>query len=93
MSTQTKTPSQKTEQLSKVASNLGISLMALATTLGIFEVSDHLKTTVTTPNRPVFAYAENNEAINSVKRSSEEVAPHYISYSESQRTPSRSGKR
>jgi hypothetical protein len=84
-------PSQKLINLGAHASML---LMAAATTVGVMDMQDHQRIRVIVPNQPTFAYeTENTETNNPIQREREEVAPHYVSYDVSQRTPSRHGKR
>lgn len=84
------------ELLSQIGLNAGLTLMALATAIGIVEIPDHLKVR-TEALVPVRAnMSQINQEIsqeNSFRREREESGPNYISYSVSQRTPGRSGKR
>ena len=94
MSTQTKTTQTKVTKLYQVAQQGGLLLMSAAVTLGMLELPDRPNSRVILPSQPAFAWANENEELNNgntLRRESEETAPHYISYSESQRTPSRSG--
>jgi len=92
-----KTKNQTTaEKVTEAAKQAGILLMTAAAAVGMLELPDHVDKRVVLPSRPSFVFAENNvegENGNTLRREREEVAPHYISYSEVQRTPSRSGKR
>ena len=89
----TKTTSQKVSQAAKQA---GFMLMAAAATVGMLDMPDHLNSRIAIPNQPAFAWANNNleseEQGNNIRREREEVAPHYISFSEVQRTAARSGR-
>ena len=79
--------------LASLTTQLGLVLMTAATTFSMLELPDHAKAQVIVPSRAVFAFAnENTDQNNQLKRESEETGPHYISYAESQRTPSRSGR-
>jgi hypothetical protein len=82
------------DKLNQVAAQAGLILMTAAVTLGMFELPDHPNSRIVLPNQPALALAgENNEeANNPIRREREESAPHFISYSEVQRTPSRSGR-
>ena len=72
----------------------GFILMAAATTAGVMDMQEHQGVKVVVPNQPTFAFGTNNTEPNSpIQREREEVGPHYINYSVSQRTPSRHGKR
>lgn len=95
MPTKTKKQNKQLESLSRTAQQAGIMLMTAAVTLGMLELPDKPNSRVVVPSRPAFAFAENGseENVNPVRREREETGPHYISYSVSQRTPSRSGKR
>jgi hypothetical protein len=92
MSTKTKTPN-KTQQLSDFVQQAGFLLMTAAVTVGMLELPNHPNSRIALPNRPALAFANDNEELNNpLRREREEAAPHYISYSEVQRTPSRSGR-
>ena len=69
--------------------------MSAVATLGMLELPDHLRGQVLVNNQPVFAFANNvsTDRNNPLLREREEIAPHYINYNVSQRTPARSGKR
>jgi hypothetical protein len=73
-----------------VAANLGLVAMAAAATIG--SMPEHFDSRVVLPNQPVLARAESSDQSNPLRREKEETAAHFISYSEVQRTPSRSGK-
>jgi len=84
---------QTLDKLNEVASQAGLVLMTAAVTLGMLELPDHTNSKIILPAQPSFAFAgENEEANNPIRREREESAPHYISYSEVQRTASRSGR-
>ena len=89
-----KTKNEKSA-LTKISSQIGIVLMSVATTFGMVEINNHAKAQILVPARAVFA-SENqitqNSNNSSILRDREEIAPHFISYSETQRTPSRSGR-
>jgi len=77
----------------KVAGQAGLLLMTMAATVGMIELPDHQASKIVVPNQPAFAFVnENAESNNPIRSEREESAPHYISYSEVQRTPSRSGR-
>jgi hypothetical protein len=89
----TKIENSTIDQLGKIAGQAGLILMTAAVTLGMLDLPDHPAAKIILPNQPAFVFAaDNEEANNPVRREREESAPHYISYSESQRTASRSGK-
>lgn len=76
-----------------VGQNLGIVLMAAATTLGLVEISNHENTKATLAAQPVYEVAGTSESPNPIRRErTEETGPHYISYGVGQRTPGRTGK-
>jgi hypothetical protein len=82
-----------TQKLQNLGAQASVVLMAAATTVGVMDMQEHQGIKVIVPNQPTFAYeTENTESNNPVQREREEVAPHYISYDVSQRTPSRHGK-
>lgn len=92
MSTKTKTTSKI---LTDTARQAGYALLAGAATLGMLDMPDHLNSRIALPSQPAFAWANNSlesAEQNNTRREREEVAPHYISYSEVQRTATRSGK-
>ncbi len=97
MSNKTKSPQTATDKLTEAAKQGGIILMAAAATLGMLELPDHTPArAVVVPNQPAFAMAARDingqNQTTQILRERYEAAPHYVSYSESQRTPSRSGK-
>jgi hypothetical protein len=88
----TKTPIEKLAQVSQQA---GLILMTAAVTIGMVELPEHANNKVVVPNQPAFVFANNSSEDNpnnTMRREREETAPHYISYSINQRTPSRTGK-
>jgi hypothetical protein len=88
--TKTITNQQKLINLSK---QIGIVMLSIGTTLGMLDSPDHARGVVV-PSQPAFAYATfSNDRNSPIRRSSEETEQHYVSYSVSQRTPERSGKR
>ncbi|HET9098199.1 MAG TPA: hypothetical protein VFN51_01125 [Candidatus Saccharimonadales bacterium] len=80
-------------RLANIAAQSGILLMTAATTIGIVEMPDHVRTQAIVPGRAVFAFAYDSGNSNLLKREKEDTAPHYISYAETQRTHSRAGRR
>jgi hypothetical protein len=95
MSTKTKTKASRTAALTEIGRQAGLLLMSAAVTFGMLEVPDRPSTRIVLPAQPVFAWANENEEINSsntLRRENEETEQHYISYSVAQRTPSRSGR-
>lgn len=70
-------------------------LMTAAVTVGTFDLPEHDKRVVV-PTQYKLAFAEEEEGVsnlnNPLRREREETGPHYVSYSETQRTPSRSGR-
>lgn len=91
-----KTKKSKTSSitLSETIQNLGLLLMSAALTVSVFEVPDDAKKVVL-PTRPAPVWAEaggQSNDNNPIRREREDTTPHYISYSEVQRTPSRSGR-
>ena len=93
MSTKTKSSKRPLDQLGEIASQAGLILMTAAVTLGMLELPEHSNAKIALPNQPSFAFAgENEEANNPIRREREESAPHFISYSEVQRTAPRSGR-
>ncbi len=94
MSTKTKNTKTSIDKLTDVAQQAGLVLMAAAVTIGMVEVSEHLKRVVV-PTSTAFATEANapqGGSDNPIRRDREEVGPHYVNYSVTQRTPGRSGK-
>lgn len=89
-----KNKKELTIELAKyLAQQMGTALMAGAVTVGMLELPDHMNSKIVVPNQPAFVFAEENNTDNSqLRREREETAPHFISYSEVQRTASRSGR-
>jgi len=95
MPTKTKNAPTTASKLYTTAQQAGLLLMSAAVTFGMLELPDRPDSRVVLPSQPAFAWANQNQDPNNgntLRRESEETAPHYISYSESQRTPSRSGR-
>ena len=77
----------------KVALDIGTSLMALATVVGMLEISTHSINKAIVPLQPVYAVNRSGGDFNNpMRREKEEAGTVYVSYSESQRTPGRAGK-
>jgi hypothetical protein len=80
--------------LTHLAAQLGIVLMTAATVTGMMELPNHPNNKVVLPGQPAYILASEDEEINNpVRREREETAPHFISYSETQRTTSRAAKK
>ncbi|HSX47761.1 MAG TPA: hypothetical protein VLF63_03230 [Patescibacteria group bacterium] len=93
MSNKTKIQNKNTTTVKNIYKNLGLLLMTSATALGLVELHNHSKNQAVVNTRPVFAFQEeSNNNLNSLRTERNETVPHYISYSETQRTPSRSSK-
>ncbi|HEY4964002.1 MAG TPA: hypothetical protein VIH90_04870 [Candidatus Saccharimonadales bacterium] len=77
----------------KVALDVGTTLMAMATVVGMLELSTHSINKAILPLQPVYvANHSSSDFNNPMRREKEESGTIYVSYSESQRTPSRAGK-
>ncbi len=92
MSTKTKNSKLPVNHLGELAGQAGIIIMTAAVTLGMLEAPDHNTSKIILPNQPAFVFAENGEENNPVRREREDTVPHFISYSEVQRTAPRSGR-
>lgn len=95
MPTKTKKTKTTTETLARLSQQASLLLMAAAVTVGMVELPEHANSKIVVPNQPAFAFANNGGEANPnnpLRREREETAPHYISYSINQRTPSRTGK-
>jgi hypothetical protein len=86
----------KTSQnlLQRYSSELGVAIMTLATVVGMLELPDHsVNTRYILPGQPIKVTVNDmNDMTNPIRRDKEDTNQEYVSYSESQRTPSRSGK-
>lgn len=86
------------EQVSDIAQKIGFVTMTTAAVIGAVQTSDksRLVRFAVMPNIPVLApdfnTGANDNNSNTLRREREETAPHFISFSQTQRTPSRSGK-
>lgn len=82
------------EAITEAAQRLGLVVMSAALTLSVLELPDEAKRVILpTQPAPVWADAGGQGGDNNpIRREREETAPHYISYSEVQRTPTRSGR-
>lgn len=90
-----KTKSKKTlDQIGNATQAAGLLLMTAAVTLGMVDIPEQHREKVVLTQQPVFAEIGNSESQsnNPIRREREESAPHFISYSTIQRTPSRTGK-
>lgn len=88
---ETKIPKIDLEALGEATRRLGFAAMSAALIFSLLELSDEAKRAIM-PSQPVFVNAGENDTNNPARREREETAPHFISYSEVQRTPSRSGR-
>jgi hypothetical protein len=77
----------------EAAQRLGLVAMSAALMLSVLELPDDAKRIIL-PAQPAPAWANIDEqgGNNPIRREREETAPHFISYSEIQRTPTRSGR-
>lgn len=90
----TKTIENTSNTLSHLANQVGIAAMTLAAVVGMVELPGHMNSRVILPSQYKFvAETGESELNNPLRREKEDTEQHYISYSEAQRTPSRSGKR
>jgi hypothetical protein len=93
MTSKIKTATTLSERAAKLAATAGMLLMSIAALSGVFDYQDQSHGRIVLPSRPTFAFAlENDQGSNPLRREREEIGPHFISYSETQRTPSRTGK-
>jgi hypothetical protein len=88
----TKNQATTSDKVLDLAQQAGIVLMSAAVTLGMLELPEHPNSKIILPNQPALAVAGQNSDNNPIRREREETAPHFISYSEVQRTPTRAGK-
>lgn len=85
------------QALNNFATSAGLLLMTAAATTLMLEVPEHPDKSAVLTAQPVYSapgqIAEHGTNPNSeMRREREETGPHYISYGNSQRTPSRTGK-
>lgn len=81
------------ENFETVSAAVGLMAMTAAVMASTFELGHKPDTRVVLPNQPALATVDNQNGDNNpIRREREETAPHHISYNETQRTPSRSGK-
>lgn len=86
-----------TDKVTETARKSGFLLMAAVATMGMVELPNHPDKRAILPQQPAFAMAvdsgsEPDHTPSQMRREQrEETGPHYMSYSVSQRTPSRSG--
>ncbi len=67
--------------------------MSLATIVGMMRMPNHSVNRYVLPGQVIRVETNNTDDINNpVSREKDDVVPAYVSYSETQRTPSRSGK-
>ena len=80
-------------EISRYAKELGLGLMTLATVVGMLELPSHTigRAVLSSPTTSLNSN-NSNQLNNPLRREKEENTIEYVSYSESQRTPSRSGK-
>ncbi len=92
MSIKHKNSPSNTDKFNTVAMQAGLILMTAAATIGMVELPEH-PNKVAINMQPVFAVASDNASEpNPLRREREETAPHFISYSVTQRTPGRTGR-
>jgi hypothetical protein len=95
MSIKNKNPKSTADQLNTAAMQAGLLLMTVATTLGMVELPDRTNRIIV-PNQPAFAMVTSSHfgepPTTPIRSEREETAPHYITYSTVQRTPSRTGR-
>lgn len=91
MSKNTKKQNSNADFLSEIAEKAGMIVMTAAAISGFFELPSHGIVRVALPGQSSLAFANLDDELNSpVRREREEAGPHYVSYSVSQRTHSRS---
>ena len=91
MSENINTKNNTAESFKVAAAHAGLVLMAVAATLGVVEGTDQFEKRALVA-QPSYAQTEYKFENNNQRRERDEVGPHYLGYSTSQRTPSRSGK-
>jgi len=89
MSQKQKLINKASDTVAEIADQLGLVAMTAATAISLAQVTDKPRAVV--PRTIAFAPVLSDET-NPLRREREETAPHFISYAETQRTPSRSGK-
>lgn len=79
------------EIVTDTAQRLGLVAMGAAMVLSVLDLSEEARRVVL-PSQPVLVSVGENTGNDQMRREREETAPHFVSYSEVQRTPSRSGR-
>jgi hypothetical protein len=89
-----KTNTNISNSLLKYSSEIGLTIMAMATMLGIVDIPEHTykAVPVTLQTSKYSTFNQNYQNSNPLRREKEENATEYVSYGEVERTPSRSGK-
>lgn len=97
MSDKTKTNKNTLEQITDASQQVGLLLMTAAVTLGMVEIPQHPNSKIVLPAEAIYAQVggagageENNGTL---RREKEEHGPHFVGYSNIQRTHARAGKR
>ncbi len=83
-----------TDRIQKISEQAGMVLMTMAAITGMLDLQTHTDTRVVLPGQPSFALSNDyNELNDPIRREREDPAPHYASYSVTQRTHSRSANK
>lgn len=81
------------QNFENAAAAAGLMAMTAAVTISTFDIGHKTENRIVLPNQPALVTVDNHGSDNNpIRREREETAPHHISYNETQRTPSRSGR-
>jgi len=96
MATKTKNNQPNLDTLSLAAKQAVVVLMTVAATFGMIDLPAQPDKRAIMPLQPAFGWvgetANREVQPTQLRREREETGPHYVSYSVTQRTPSRTGK-
>ncbi|MEI9913571.1 MAG: hypothetical protein WDN66_00955 [Candidatus Saccharibacteria bacterium] len=80
-------------ELKSYTGNIGLGFLSVATVLGMLKMPTHADNRYVLPGQLVKVQSSNvSNTNNPISREREDTNPEYVSYGETQRTPSRSGK-
>lgn len=96
MANKTKNQKTLTDNLTTAAAHMGIVLMTAATALTVVELPHEERRAVVPSTQPAFAFAGPAEHAgpqsHEIRREKEEIHPHQLAHSISQRTAARAGR-
>lgn len=89
-----KTDKNIQKNIMKYYGEIGLTIMALATMIGVIDIPEHTSRPAAAFIQPskYSTFNQYSDNTNPLRREKEENATEYVSYSEAERTPSRSRK-